>query len=93
MHYCPNAIGRYGIRLGTLIGNFGELSRVAFHNLIGGPSIGLQTGSVGETMYFIINQPNESTKNLNRCILICPTNVLKPTFKQPRTQDLKSGIS
>jgi hypothetical protein len=86
-------IGRYRIGLGILIGNFGESSRLAFHNLIGGPSIGLQIGFVGETMYCITNQPNKSTKNLNKCILICPTNVLRPSFKHPRTQDLKSGIS
>jgi len=52
----------YRIGLGTPIGNFGEPSRLAFHNLIGGPSIRLQTTSTGETMYCIIGQPNKSTK-------------------------------
>jgi hypothetical protein len=34
-------IGQYGIGLGTPIGNFGDPSRLAFHNLISGASIGL----------------------------------------------------
>jgi hypothetical protein len=83
----------YRTRLGTLVCNFGEPSRLAFHNLIRGPSIGLQTRSVGETLYCITSQPNKSTKNLNRCISTCPTNVSRPSFKQPKTQDLKSKIS
>jgi hypothetical protein len=41
-------IGRYRIGLGTLIGNFGELFGLTFHNLIGCPYIGLHTGSTGE---------------------------------------------
>jgi hypothetical protein len=34
-------IGHYKIRLGTPIGNFGELFGLYFHNLIKSPSIGL----------------------------------------------------
>jgi hypothetical protein len=86
-------IGRYKIGLGTPIGNFGESFRLTFHNLIESPSIELQTRSMGETLYYITSQPNESTKNLNKCISICPTSISGPSFKQPRTQDLKFGIS
>jgi hypothetical protein len=86
-------IGQYRIGLGTHVNNFGELSRLAFHNLIGGPSIGLHTLPMGQTWYCITGQPKESTKNLNICILVCPTNISRPSFKQPRTQDLKSRIS
>ncbi len=78
-------IERYRTRLKTLVGNFGEPSTLAFHNLIQGPSIELQTRFVGETLYCITGQPNRSTKNLNICISICPTNVSRPSFKQPRT--------
>jgi len=78
-------IGRYGIGLGTLIGSFGDPSALAFHNWIGGTLMGLQTLLVGETLYYITNQPKESTKNLKRCIPICPTKVSRPSFKQPRT--------
>jgi hypothetical protein len=35
-------IGRYGIRLRTLIGNFGNPFELTFHNLIRSPSMGLQ---------------------------------------------------
>ncbi len=31
---------------------------------------------IGETLYYIIGQPKESTKNLKRCISICLTKVL-----------------
>ncbi len=86
-------IGWYRIGLGTLVGNFVEPFELTFHNLIRGPSIGLHTRSVGETLYCIIGQPEELTKNLNRCISVCLTNISKPSFKQPRTQDLKFGIS
>jgi hypothetical protein len=85
-------IVRYRIGFGTTLGNFGEPSGLAFHNLIGGPSIGLHTRSMGETLYYIISQLEKLTKNLNICISVCPTSVLRPSFKQPRTQDLKSGI-
>jgi len=85
-------IGQYGTWLRTPIGNFGDPSRLAFHDLINGASMKLQTGSVGETLYYIIGHPDESIKNLNRCISICPTKVPKSSFKQPRTQDLKSRI-
>jgi hypothetical protein len=57
--------------------------------LIGGPSMGLQKISMGETLYYTIGQPYESTKNLKRCILICPIEVSRSYFKQPRTQVLK----
>ncbi len=79
-------IGWYKTRLGTPIGNFGELSRLAFHNLIKGTSIGLHTIYVGETLYCIINQLEKSAKNINICISVCLTNSSRPSFKQPRTQ-------
>jgi hypothetical protein len=68
-------IGWYRTGLGTIVGNFGEPFRLTFHYLIKGQSIGLHTRSVGETLYCIIGQPEESTKNLNWCVLICPTNI------------------
>jgi hypothetical protein len=82
-------IGRYRIGLGTLIGNFGELFKLTFHNWM--PIYWTPHMIYGETLYCI--QPKESTKNLNRCILICPTNILGPFFKQFNTQDLKFKIS
>jgi len=85
-------MGRYKTRLETPIGNFGELFRLAFHNLIRGAFIGFHTRFVGEALYYIISQLEESTKNLNICISICPTNNLRPSFKQPRTQNLTFGI-
>jgi hypothetical protein len=78
-------IGWYKTRLRISIGNFGELPGLAFHNLIEGPFIELQTRSAGETLYYIIGQLNESTKNLKIFISVCPINVSKPSFKQPRT--------
>jgi hypothetical protein len=80
-------IGQYGTWLGTQICNFGDPSGLAFHNLINGGFIKLQTGFVGETLYYITCHPNKSTKNLNKCISICPTKVLEPSFKQPKTQN------
>jgi hypothetical protein len=59
--------------------NFGHPFRLTFHNLIGGASIKLQT------LYYITGHPEESTKNLNVCISICPINVLGPSFKQLKT--------
>jgi len=55
--------------------------------------MGLQTLLASEILYYITSQPNESTKNLKRCKLVCPTKVSRPSFKQPRTQVLKSKIS
>jgi len=49
-------IMRYGIRLGIPIGSFGDPLGLVFHNLVGGPSIRLQTLFVGETLYCIIGQ-------------------------------------
>jgi len=86
-------IGWYKTGLRILVGNFGDPFGLTFHNLIRGPSIELHTRSMGETLYCIIGQLKQSTKNLNICILICPTNVSRPSFKQPKTQDLKFGIS
>lgn len=81
-------IGRYGIELGTLVGNFGDPSKLHFHNLIGSPSIRLQTLFVGETWYCMTSQPNESTKiktNAYQCAVPKfqerPSNNLKPKFK------------
>jgi hypothetical protein len=47
-----------------LIGNFGDTLGLVFHNLIGGTFVRLRTRFVGETLYCIIVQPVESTKNL-----------------------------
>jgi hypothetical protein len=47
-------IQRYGTRLGSPINNFGDPSTLAFHNWIGGPSVGLQMISINETLYYII---------------------------------------
>jgi hypothetical protein len=54
-------IGWYKTGLGTLINNFGELFGLAFHNLIGSPSIGFHIGYVVETLYCIIGQPKKLT--------------------------------
>jgi hypothetical protein len=51
--------------------------------------MGLQTLSMDETLYYTIDQPYESTKSLERCILACPIEVSRPSFKQPRTHVLK----
>jgi hypothetical protein len=76
------------------VGNFGDLSGLAFHNLIGGASTVNQKRFMGKTLYCIIGQLNESTKNLKRFISICLTKVMSnPSFKQPTTQDLEYGIS
>jgi NAD-dependent dihydropyrimidine dehydrogenase PreA subunit len=48
---------------------------------------------VGDTLYYIISHPEESTKNKNRCMFVCPTNAIGPSFKYPWTLDLKYGIS
>jgi hypothetical protein len=75
------------------LGNFGDPLKLAFHNLIKGAFVGLQTKSMGETLYYIISQTNESIKNLKRCIYRYalpksqnhPSNNLLPT-----TYNLKS---
>jgi hypothetical protein len=36
---------------------------------------------MGETLYYNISQPYESTKSLKRCILACPIEVSRPSFK------------
>ncbi len=84
-------IGQYGTRFGTLVGSFGDPSKFDFHNSTRGSSVGLQTLYVGETLYYMIGQPNESTKNLNKCISMCLTKVSRPFFKQHTTQVLKFG--
>jgi hypothetical protein len=55
--------------------------------------MGVQMLLVGETLYYIIGQPKESTKNLKKFILICFTKVFRPSFQQLSTQVLKFGIS
>jgi hypothetical protein len=86
-------IGQYGRGLGTLVSNFGDPSILTFHNWIRGLYVGLQMLSVFETLYSITSQPNESTKNLKKCTLICLSKVSKSSFKQLKTQVLKSKIS
>jgi hypothetical protein len=78
-------IGQYGTWLGTPVGSFGDPFALVFHNSIGGLSMGVQMLTVGETLYCITSQQNESTKDLKICILICPTKVSEPSFKQLRT--------
>jgi hypothetical protein len=56
-------IGQYGTKLRTLVGNFEDPKTLAFHNWIGGALMELQMLLVGETLYYIIGQPKESTKN------------------------------
>jgi hypothetical protein len=65
-------IGQYGTRLGTLVSNFSDPSKLDFHNLIGGSFVGLQTLSVGETLYCMIGQPNESTKKIKQMHISVP---------------------
>jgi hypothetical protein len=72
-------IGQYGIGFGTLVGSFGDPLGLTFHNLIGGLFVGLQMLSMGET-----TQLNKSTRNLKRCIKICPTKVFGPSFNNQR---------
>jgi hypothetical protein len=78
-------VGQYGIRLGTLASSFDGPSKLYFHNLIGDPFVELQTLFMGATFYYMTCQLDKSTKNLNKCILVCPTKVLGPSFKQPKT--------
>ncbi len=44
------------------ISNFGDQSGLAFHNLIEGVFVGFQIRPMGEILYYIIGQPNESIK-------------------------------
>jgi len=74
-------IGQYGTRLKILTSNFGDPLGLIFQNLIGGPSMGLQTHYVGEVLYNITCQLDESTKNLKICILVSPTKLSGPSFK------------
>jgi hypothetical protein len=85
-------IGLYGTKFETPIGSFGDPSRLHFHNVTIGPFVRLQTLYVGETLYCMIGQLDKSTKNLSKCISVCPTQVSKPPLKQPTTQVLKFGI-
>ncbi len=48
---------------------------------------------MGEILYCMTGQLDESTKNLNKCILMCLTKMLRPSFKQTTTQVFKSRIS
>jgi hypothetical protein len=75
-------IGRYRTRLGTSIGNFGQLFGLAFQNLIRGPSTRHKIGYVGETLYCITTKRDKLTKNLNICISVCPPNVSGPLQQQ-----------
>jgi hypothetical protein len=47
-------IGRYGTRLETLIGSFGDPSELVFHNWNASPFMGFQTILISETLYYII---------------------------------------
>lgn len=77
-------IGQYGIRLGSLLGSFHDPFGLSCHNLIGRPSLRLQRRFVGEILYHITSQPNDSMKNLKRSISICPTHQRKfPNYMTP----------
>jgi hypothetical protein len=78
-------IEQYGIGHGNIVGNFSDPSRLAFHNFISVTSIELQAWSMGKILYYITSHPNESTKNLNRCISVCLTKVSRSSFKQSMT--------
>jgi hypothetical protein len=73
-------IGQYGTRFRILISNFGDPLELIFQNLIGGPSM-LQTLYVGEILYNITCQSDDSTKNSKKCILVSPIEVSRPSFK------------
>jgi hypothetical protein len=47
-----------------------------------GARLGTLIGSFGDVIQSI-GQLNNSTMNLGKCILICPTKALRPSFKQP----------
>jgi len=85
-------IGRYGIRLRTPIGSFGNPFELTFHNLIRSPSVGLQMLLVSVILYCIIGHLDKCIKNLKTCKSICLTKVSNLYFKQPRAQVLKSKI-
>jgi hypothetical protein len=53
-----------------------------------GARLGTPIRSFGDVVQNI-GQLNDSTMNLKKCILICPTKVLRPSFKQPTTHDFK----
>ncbi len=82
-------IEQYGTKMGIHASNFGDPSRLAFHSLIWGALVGFQTKYVGKTFYCMTCQFKELTKNLKKCVSVCPTKVFGPSFKQLKTQDLK----
>jgi hypothetical protein len=86
-------IGWSRIGVGTEVCNFGDPFGLASHSLIGKASMGLQTRFMGETLYCMTSQHTKSTKNLKSCISVCLTEVSRPSFKQPTTQDFKLGMS
>jgi hypothetical protein len=47
-----------------------------------GARLGTLVGSFGDVIQSI-GQLNNPTMDLKKCILICPTKVLRPSFKQP----------
>ncbi len=83
-------IGLYRIGLGTLVDNFGEPFGLVFHNLIGGPSIKLQTRSVGETLYCITDQPDEINKKSKKMHINMPYQCFGAIFQT--TQDPRFKI-
>ncbi len=56
-----------------------------------GARLGTLVGSFGDVVQSI-GQLDNSTMNLKKCILICPTKVLRPSFKQPTTHNFKYRI-
>jgi hypothetical protein len=51
------------------------------HNQITRPSLGLHIASIDDTLYYITNHLEESTKNRKWCISICPIHTSRPYFK------------
>jgi len=65
-------IGQYGTRFRILIGNFGDPLGLIFQNLIGGPSMGLQTLYLGEILYNITCRLDDSMKHSKNMHITIP---------------------
>lgn len=74
-------IGWNWITFKTPLSNFKQPLSSNFHNPIIGPSFKLHIALVGETLYCITSHLEKSTKNKNRCVFICLTNTIRPSFK------------
>jgi hypothetical protein len=78
---------------GSPRGHIAHPSLSSCHNLIPPHSFGSQSLSEQRILYFIMEYPFESTKNLNYCAFICPSNASSSLAIYLATKPLKSGTS